>query len=309
MRGCSPVPCSTLTVRDVPANQNIECTAQGEDGVSSGEFQIDISCTSDSPTASPSNRPTTDAPTTFEPTTTPTKEPSESPTTPAPTHPGELICGSTYSGEYDGESYEFEVRMPHAGDMTVNAGGDDFEVAYIACYDSDGNQLDDADSASESLTVHDLPANTDYTCSADFGLTLPGDASGSFTIEIECTSDAPTRAPTAEPSSEPTATPTTPAPIHPGELVCGSHTSGAYNGEPVEFEVQMPHEGDMTVDAGGSDFEIGAITCYDSDGNELRDMDATPSSLMVHDVPGSEDITCVLEGAPFFRSGFFYIEI
>merc|ERR1719295_1070022 len=55
------------------------------------------------PTVSPSPEPTDS------PTKTPTSEPSDSPTTPAPTHPGELICDSHDTGDYNGEPMEIEV--------------------------------------------------------------------------------------------------------------------------------------------------------------------------------------------------------
>merc|ERR1719295_906941 len=224
---------SSLMVHDVPRGEDISCVVEGADGISSGTFDVVIDCSSDAPTKAP----------------TTTATPTSSPPTPAPTHPGELICGSTTSGDYNGEPMEIEVRMPYAGDMTVDAGGSDFEIGAITCYDSDGNELRDADASPDSLMVHDVPGE-DITCVVEGAAFAP---SGTFDIVIECSSDAPTKFSTT----------TTPAPTHPGELICGSHTSGAYNGEPMEIEVRMPYAGDMTVDAAGSDFEISAITCYD----------------------------------------------
>merc|ERR1719334_844489 len=156
---------NALTLIDVPANTDYDCTFEGADGVTTGTFAVTIMCTSDAPTRSPTSNPTdepTDEPTsnpteeptadpTKEPTASPTKDPTEepsaSPTTPAPTHPGELSCGDRISGKYNGKSVDFEVRMPYAGDMTVNAEGSDFDFEHMTCYDSDGNEMTDVDAA------------------------------------------------------------------------------------------------------------------------------------------------------------------
>jgi len=370
----------TFTARDLPPITDYECTAEGGDGATSGNFEIFISCTSDAPTRSPTDEPTTsptDEPTgsptksptntaepttpspttpypttpfpttsqpTFEPTNHPTEEPTGSPTkapiTPAPTHPGELICGSTSTGDFNGDVIAFEVRMPYAGDMTIDMTGSDFEIGSITCTDMNEDELLDVDPSADTFTARDLPPITDYECTAEGG---DGATSGNFEIFISCTSDAPTRSPTEEPTTsptdEPTASPTkgptttiqptrepttsptdeptgsptngptTPSPTHPGELICGDRITGDYNGKPVEFEVRMPYDGDMTLDMGGSDFEIGVITCYDSDGNELTDSDAASYSLTIHDLSHGEDYTCVAEGGSGVASGTFDLDI
>merc|ERR1719277_1010213 len=185
--------------------------------------------------------------------------------------------------------------MPHDGDMTMDCSACDFDVTDITAYDSDGNELTDSNLAAESLAVYDLVHGGDYTFVIEGP---PDVSDGKFDCKIECTSDAPTKAPTDEPTesptpeptdaptgsptkaptnwptvsptpeptgsptnaptSEPTDSPTTPAPTHPGELTCGVTDTGDYNGEPMEIEVRMPYDGDMTMDCSESDFEIEA---------------------------------------------------
>ena len=71
------------------------------------------------PTKVPSKDPTTSP--TKEPSTSLTSNPTVSPTTAAPSHLGELTCDSKKSGDYNGLPLEIEVRMPHAGSMTLDA--------------------------------------------------------------------------------------------------------------------------------------------------------------------------------------------
>merc|ERR1719204_2161045 len=152
-----------LTLRDLPANTDYKCIAGDSDDVDSGNFELVIVCESDAPTRSPTPGPTTnptpaptpqptDSPTKMpstspstEPTPSPTANPSASPTTPSPTHPGELSCGSIKTGKYSGEPVEFEVRMPFAGDLTVDASASDFDVGAITCTDADGVEMTDVD--------------------------------------------------------------------------------------------------------------------------------------------------------------------
>merc|ERR1719244_2585353 len=120
---------------------------------------------------------------------------------------------------------------------------------------------------------------------------------------------SPSSDPTAQPSEDPTASPTTPSPTHPGELICGSHTTGAYNGEAMHVEVRMPYDGDMTVDMSASDFQIGMITAYDSRNVELIDVDPSASALTVHDLTHSGDYLFVIVGAEGVHRGTFDIVI
>merc|ERR1719403_462534 len=118
-------------------------------------------------------------------------------------------------------------------------------------------------------------------------------------------SDSPTESPTAAPTSEPTDSPTTPSPTHPGEKICGDEFNGTYHGEPMNVEVRMPYDGDLTMDCSGSNFEIGSITAYDSRGNELTDADAAESVLTVHDLGHGGDYTFIVEGGPYAPSGTY----
>merc|ERR1719474_2100755 len=288
------------------------------------------------PTPAPTDQPTSD------PTKSPTRDPTSSPTTPAPTHPGELICGSHESGDYNGEAMHVEVRMPYDGDMTLDLSGSDFEIGSITAFDSNSLELNDVDPSASALTLHDLTHSEDYWFVIEGA---DGVSSGTFDIVIVCSSDSPTRSPSTDPTvdpttdptlepspsptdsptpaptdvptetptkaptTDPTSSPTTPAPTHPGELICGSHTTGAYNGEAMHVEVRMPYDGDMTVDLSASDFQIGMITAYDSRNVELIDVDPSASALTVHDLTHSGDYLFVIVGAEGVHRGTFDIVI
>merc|ERR1719293_272441 len=207
-----------------------------------------------------------------------------------------------------------EVRMPYDGDMTMDCSGSDFEISAITAYDSDSTELTDSDASASTLTIHDLTHGGDYTFIIEGAGYV---SSGTYDCSIECSSDAPTEEPTVspsfEPSSSPTAdpssSPTTPAPSHPGELICGDHVNGTYNGDAMNVEVRMPYDGDMTMDLSGSSFEIGSITAYDSADVELTDVDSTASILTVRDLTHSSDYSFVIEGASYVSSGTVDIKI
>ena len=57
----------------------------------------------------------------------------------------------------------------------------------------------------------------------------------------------------------------------------------------------MPHDGDMTLDASGSDFDIFAIRATDSAGNEIRDEDRNADKCTVA-AGHSDDISFVISG-------------
>jgi len=291
------------------------------------------------PSTDPSSQPSADptASPSSQPTGSPTEDPTGSPTTPAPTHPGELTCGSTATGDYSGPSVEFEVRMPFDGDLTVDALASTFIFGNMVCFDSDGVEITDVVVATHRLTLIDVPANTDYSCLFEGA---DGVSSGTFSLTIACTSDAPTRlpsrspstdptesptidptlepstdptsqpssGPTVSPSSQPTESPTTPAPTHPGELICGSQTTGDYNGESVEFEVRMPFEGDLTIDASASTFNFKYMVCSDTNG-VITDVDVAANALTLIDVPANTDYSCIFEGANGVNSGTFALSI
>ena len=91
--------------------------------------------------------------------------------------------------------------MPYDGDMTLDLSASDFEIGTITAFDSNDVELTDVDSSASTLTVHDL------THSGDYSFVIEGAAgvtSGTFDIQIECSSDAPTRSPTSIPTADPT---------------------------------------------------------------------------------------------------------
>jgi len=297
---------SVLTVRDLSPGGDYTFVIEGEEG-QTGTFDVTIRCSSDSPTNSPSEDPTKS------PTPSPSANPSASPTTPAPTHPNELICGSSATGDFSGDPVEIEVRMPYAGDLTLDASESDFGIDEIRAYDSDGTELADTESARAVLTVRDLSAGGDYT----FVLTGAKGKTGTFDVAIRCSSDSPTNSPsrdptpnpTPQPSQSPTDRPTTPSPTHPGELTCNSHATGSYSGEPVQIEVRMPYDGDLTVDASPSDFEVTEITATDSSGQPLQDVDEQNADVLtVRDLRAGGDFYFEFSGAPDV-TGTFEIDI
>jgi len=151
------------------------------------------------PTQSPTTEPTT-VPTAIpsrEPSGLPSAQPSSTPTTPAPTNPGELSCGSRKSGQYRGQTLQIEVRMPFDGDMTVDASESDFEIKPIVAVDMSNDTAVNSKGRKGKLTVKDLTRNTDLQFDIDG---VDGVETGTYVIEIDCTSDAPTRSPTVEPS-------------------------------------------------------------------------------------------------------------
>jgi len=324
---------SALTLNNLEAGGDYFFVLEGAANVTAGTFDVVIICSSDSPTLSPtreptsmpthnptqsptanpttnpSANPTTNSPTTYSPTTSkpstsptsnPTANPSQMPTaqpSPLPTHPGELTCGSYADATFSGESVTIMVRMPYNGDMTVDASYSDFPLTSIIAIDSSGETLSNVDVLiANVLTAHNLSANGDY----NFVFSGSPDAVGTFQVFVYCSSDAPTASPTIKPTHSPTDI---------GELTCDSHVTGQYKGQPIEIEVRMPYDGDLTVDAFASDFTIGAIWGYDSDENELTNVDAWPSTLTAHDLHANEDYSFLLAGADGVSEGTFDISI
>merc|ERR1719334_2490238 len=236
--------------------------------------------------------------------------------------------------------------MSYDGDLTLDCRASDFAIASITALDSNGLALTDGNALDAVLTIYDLTHASDYYFAID-GTEYPG--SGNLESLIICTSDSPTKSPTTDPTLEPTlspskeptttptssptleptlgpskspttdptvsptddptSSPTTPAPTHPGELCCGDTANGSYSGDAVFIEVRMPFDGDMTMDCSGSDFEIGSITAYDSNNNELTDVDETTSILTVHDLSHDGDYDFSVEGAYGVTSGYFVCAI
>merc|ERR1719334_2103064 len=100
----------------------------------------------------------------------------------------------------------------------------------------------------------------------------------------------------------------TPTPTHPGELLCGSHTNGEYNGVALEVEVRMTCNGTMTMDLSASDFAIKSITAYDQLVT-LNDTNPSPSIITIRDLVESRDYYFIIEGAHSVQYGTFDIVI
>merc|ERR1719356_649492 len=141
----------------------------------------------------------------MEPTLDPSPSPTGSPTTPSPTHPGELICGNSYIGAYNGETMNVEVRMPYDGDMTMDCSASDFEIEAIIAYDSAGAELSDTASTPSILTIQDVVHDGDYSFMIQGAA---GISSGTFDCEIKCSSAEPTPCPSTDPTPNPTIKPT-----------------------------------------------------------------------------------------------------
>merc|ERR1719300_7592 len=289
------------------------------------------------PTLSPTKEPT-ESPS-KSPTVEPTVDPTSSPTTPAPTHPGELQCGDSFNGSFHGEPFEVEIRTPF--DVSVFQLGctaSTFLITNITGKDSNGNILEDQFTLDDGaiFEAHDLPHGGDYWFSIDGNGT-----SGIFKCNTLCRSDAPTTSPSTDPTVEPTIdpstsptleptpgpttqptespsksptlepttasptpNPTTPSPTHPGEKTCEDEFTGSYHGEPVQFEVRLPYDGDIIVDCTDSDFEIQTITAWNSDGFQLTDNDDT-EVVVVLDQLHDSDTTFIITGASYVTSGTF----
>merc|ERR1719491_1030335 len=72
----------------------------------------------------------------------------------------------------------------------------------------------------------------------------------------------------------------------------------------------MPHDGAMTIDASGSDFEIGSITAFDADGYELSgDADESAGILTLYDLVHEGDYTFQVMGADDITEGEFEIVV
>ena len=105
----------------------------------------------------------------------------------------------------------------------------------------------------------------------------------------------PTRNPTLEPTKAPSQNPTTPAPTDPGELICGSHHTGAYNNKPIQFEVQMSaFDGALRFDAHDSDFIPSNISAIYPNGTIIATWtygtDGTIATLSVPNLLFGQDV-------------------
>eukprot|EP01083_Nonionella_stella_P145322 455131_1 len=71
----------------------------------------------------------------------------------------------------------------------------------------------------------------------------------------------PTKRPTPKPTPKPTPNPTA-RPTNPPDATCGDIINGPYHGVPVTFLVNLPYEGDIVFNAGGSTFVVTDIEAF-----------------------------------------------
>jgi len=191
------------------------------EGPTAGPTKEPSAAPSPSPSKAPTKSPT--AMPSMEPTSSPSEDPTASPTTPSPTDPGELICGSRIAGEYNGVALKVEARMPFDGDMTLDLSASDFEIKNITAFDAEDNLLADADAAAAVLTIQKIGhlQDTRFVIEGADGVT-----SGTFDIEVRCSSEAPTVSPSADPTTAPTVVPTAAPSKTPSEAPSRSPSPG-----------------------------------------------------------------------------------
>merc|ERR1719385_652291 len=195
--------------------------------------------------------------------------------------------------------------LVHGGDYWFTIDGADYiSSATFNCNIQCSSDAPTKSPTTEPTTEPTLGPTTEPTLKPTTDPTVVPTLSPTTYPTLEPTDD-PTSDPTVDPTDQPSTSPTTPAPTHPGELTCDSHDTGDYNGEPMEIEVRMPYDGDLTMNCSGSDFEIGSITAYDSDGNELTDVDAAASILTVHDLGHGGDYLFIVDGVDYASSGTY----
>ena len=186
----STAPHTSLTLYDLPWNGDYTFEITGSQ---KGEFEIDIICESDSPTAAPTNNPT--ASPTDSPSPAPSSAPSPSPTSNPTTDPT-----MNPTAEPTADPTPDPTADPSAkptGDPTIDP------------------TINPTTSPSAAPTV--TPSISPSMSPSDSPSAAP-------------TGD-PTVDPTADPTFNPSQRPTTPSPLHYGEMVCGETKTGDYNDE------------------------------------------------------------------------------
>ena len=88
--------------------------------------------------------------------------------------------------------------MPFFGDMTFDASASEIEVSSLS-----GNGVSDVD-GDGILELTDIAGDDDYS----FSLKAPSGTYGTYTVVVNCVSDAPTKSPTSEPTYIPSVSPT-----------------------------------------------------------------------------------------------------
>ena len=233
----------SLTVTDLDQG-DYTFTITAPEGTT-GTFSVTIQCSSDSPSKAPSTEPTpaptpipTESPTpypTFQPSQTPSDEPSVSPT---PT----LQC--------PGDSSQI-------GDINADIGGCGLEAcnaryAITSIEDCKAKCDNDVRCKSFSWAPYGDRNHINQLVCTIYGTRTSNQLWGPNQILCAKATLEPSPYPTPYPSDNPT----TPSPTDPGELQCGDEIYGPYAGIPISIEVQLPYNGDLSIDASNSDFSI-----------------------------------------------------
>eukprot|EP01083_Nonionella_stella_P307785 1083102_1 len=244
------------------------------------------------PTKAPTNYPTkspTHYPTKKPTTLTPTSSPSPQPTTASPTQPGFISCGEDSVGMYSSGKLIFEISMPFDGELIFDASGSKVALTTIEAFTKLGSLL-----ATDS--DHDEVITLPTAVIGDYTFIMASQNSGIYHVRIRCAEIATTMKPTPKPSTSPTQrptttaaptsspsprpttssptqkpskTPTTRSPTAPGTLTCGDVDVGPYNGEPLNFNVAMPFDGQLIFDATSSQIEVTDIEAFTKLGSLL----------------------------------------
>ena len=238
----------------------------------SGTFSLDISCSSLAPTRSPTESPTTPAPTLFE---------------------GNASCGDTLTGDYNDKVINFTFVLDQDGDIIIDARASNYsgnwngQLVGIEITTPDGDTIADGDELDVCgdehllLCLDDVEAGV-YIIQFFVGNNPPQNYFGTFNISIECFTNSPTSSPTMSPTSTPTTDqPTTGRPTAecdtcPFEVVLSEISSVSVSD--CESESESDSDSDSDSDSGDSDSSEALIGSDDESGMRLMANDAGASS-------------------------------
>eukprot|EP01083_Nonionella_stella_P113962 336456_1 len=277
-----PTPAPTLTVKPTSNPTNATPTGKPTPKPTLQPTSSPQQTPSVFPTEMPSRLPS--GPPTYVPSESPTNKPTKRPTTLPPTTPGSIFCGDQdVVGEYNGQVLEFTVVMMHPGDMSFDMSYSTFIVTAIEAYDNDNTLLDTDYDGNQAIYLSDKPEG-----SYKFKILGTQQTGLQYDVRTRCTTASPTPAPSEPPTNPPSVNPTEPptknrviatdhptqsptarpstVPTRPGDLTCGSHVSGAYNGVSVMFTLHVSYESDVTFDASQSTFTVESISVINTEG-------------------------------------------
>ena len=230
--------------------------------------------------------------------TDPTFAQTES-TTPAPTQPPDFSCdpgaSTTLTGDYNDVNVNTTITTTESVDILIDVRDSDLTansdwsiVLGIEITLSSGDTITDSDPLDTESTplllgVSDIGVG-DHVITY---FTFPPDGtivSGTFIIDISCSSLAPTRAPTPSPTI--------------GDVSCGDTVAGEYNDETITFPVILNEHGDIVIDASSSSgdwntnnvelrIDLGSAGIVD-DGDGRDECSADSLKLCVDDVAAGE---------------------